>query len=433
MTATDPELRASVAHVLRRTSFGPFPGQVDEAIAEHGSLPGVIEAIIAAPPPRFAPSIGDPTSPDGGAIDPDHLPVDEDLRHYLGFRKWWPERMRSDDAGLHDKMAWFWHTHFTSAFTKVDSTEMCWEQIARLHRHATGNFGELAREIVTDRAMLRYLDGDGSSPSAPNENFAREMMELFTLGIGHYEQSDVVVASRAFAGWYIDQDRTLRRMPGVEATTSGTFLGEPGPHDAGSIVDVILAQPACAPFVVDRIWRFLGGGDPDRDRLGEWADLFRSSDYEIAPVVAAILRSPEFLAARHRRARTPVEWHSAVMRAAGVEQPSSDELASLGQTPYGPPNPSGWPGDDAWLSATHAHAKALLLRDLPMPAAAELASQPDLVGAVLERSSLYDLPDGQRAVLDALAADLASRSVPPPVAAASVMAAAFLTPTFALA
>lgn len=425
--------RSALAHVLRRTTFGPFPGQVEQALTEYGTPDVLIEALLDRSRPPWAPTLEDPSLPGDGVVDPDHLPPDSDLRYYLSFRRWWAQRMMNDDAGLHDKMMWFWHTHFTSSFIKVDSTEMCWDQMRLLHRHAMGNFGELAKAMVLDRAMLRYLDGDGSSPSAPNENFAREFMELFTLGVGRYRQSDVVAAARVFSGWYIDEQSRLRRQPGASLPDRVDFLGVDRRFDVDGIVDEVLKQDSCAPFVVAKLWQFFIGGPPPKRAVREVAQIFRSSGYEIAPTVAAMLRRDEFGHARFRRARTPVEWYSAVMRAGGATLPDPKALSELGQTPFGPPSPAGWPGDWAWLSPTQAHARAMLLQQADFPVAEELAQQADLVRAVRNQCSMWEMPAKELEVLLSLADGMDESGVDPVVRASSVLSAAFMTPTFCLA
>jgi uncharacterized protein (DUF1800 family) len=428
------ERRLAFAHVLRRTTFGPFPGQVDEAIERYDAVGDLIEAQLAAAPLAFEPVLPDPSLPDGGRVDPLRPPPDSDLRYYCSFRRWWPLRLMSDAAGVHDRMVWFWHTHFTSSFVKVDSTEMCWNQMAILDRNATGNFGDMVRELIPDRAMLRYLDGDGSKPAAPNENFARELMELFTLGVDQYQQSDVAAAARVLAGWYLDEHSQLHRDPTASPLAEPvSYLGTTV-RSEDEIVDAILALPQCASFVVTKLWRYWIGGEPDPKLVTAWADAFRKSGYEIAPLVERILRSDAFLASHGRRARTAIEWYCAAVRAIDAPEPERQQLLDLGQSPYDPPTVAGWPGNDAWLSATHLQAKTRFLSTLTMPAAAPIAAASDPVAAVIERCSAFELTGPERKVLASTWSELdANPAVESGTAAAALLSAALLSPTFALA
>ena len=429
------------AHVLRRTTFGPFPGQTERAVDAHHDVPAFIEAQLAAAPLAFVPFVEGTDLPLHGLIDIDAWQPEGDVRLFHQYNNWWLNRMRSDEAGLHEKMSWFWHTHFTTSSYKVADNNLGWRQLRTLHQHALGNFGELAKAIAVDGAMLVYLDGDGSKGAAPNENFARELMELFTLGIGHYSESDVRAAARALAGWTVNFDRSVvpsnRAVEFVPAMAYGgavSFLGKTARMGPDAVIDVILEQPACAPFIVTKLWRFLIGGPPDQQMVTAWATSFRASGYEIKPLVSAMLRSRQFGASHRTRARTPIEWYCSVIRAAEMPIRHTAGLEELGQLPYLPPSVAGWPADDAWLSATQAHARERFLTDQQFLAVRELNSQPDLAAAVINRCALYDLTDSTRTALTTLAARLqADPSVPRSVRSTAVLACAFMSPEFALA
>ncbi len=427
----DPAL-ADVAHVLRRTTFGPFPGQTERALTRHGSARGVIEAQLAAPPLPFRPYVNDPALPRGGAVEIDGIDG-EDLRYYMGFRDWWVQRMRSDDAALHEKMMWFWHSHFTTSATKVDTTNLCWRQIRTLHQHALGNFAELTKAMSVDGAMLRYLDGSGSVASAPNENYARELMELFTLGFDKFRQADVVAAAKVLSGWFVYPDQRVEFQPEHANTTPVTVLGRTGVNSIDDLIAAILAQDTCATFVVGRLWRFLIGGDVDPAAVGRFAAAFRSSGYEIAPLVAAMLHSDEFMAHRQSRARTPIEWHAATVRGVGLPLTDATGLQQLGQTPYMPPSVAGWPGDATWLSPTQLLAKSRFISGIEFPAADELGRATDIVAAIVDRFALHGISDASRSSLRDLDQRLRHTTVDDRGRAKRVMALALLTPEFSLA
>ena len=182
------ETRARIAHLLRRTGFGPHPGQVDALVG--GGVKGALDAVLAAAPLR---------------PDPPQLGTKDD---YAQLLRWWLEVMARPEAGLHEKLVWFWHGHLTSSIAKASPLEMA-RQHQLLRTHALGNFRALLQEITVDAAMLGWLDGDGSVAEAPNENYAREMMELFALGHdAGYTEADVRAGAIALSGWHVDEKTT---------------------------------------------------------------------------------------------------------------------------------------------------------------------------------------------------------------------------------
>src|SRR5262249_2763518 len=231
----------------------------------------------------------------------------------------WLAMMARPEAGLHEKMVWFWHSHLTSSYDKVGSWKMMWRQHQLLREHALGNFRTLVQAITVDPAMLVYLDGAESTAESPNENYGRELMELFTLGRGNYTQDDVRAAARALSGWTVDYDRERASFdPHSGNESSVLFLGTQVTH-AQDVVDVVCGHPACPRFVCGTPYRYFVGESPSPDRLTDLAELFASSGLETRPVVESILRDPVFLERRMSRPRYPVEWVTAAMGALGVD------------------------------------------------------------------------------------------------------------------
>lgn len=438
--------RAGVAHVLRRTTFGPFAGAFERiGDAEQGA---VVDRQLEADPVPFTPTatIDGSTSPLDIDVADSPQPEGTDaerarLGRVMGFRPWWVRRMLSDEAGLHEKMMWFWHGHFTTSSEKVDDTTLCWRQLRTLHTHALGNFAELATAMTVDGAMLKYLDGASSVGDAPNENYAREFMELFTLGFGKFRQSDVLAAARVFAGYTVtNPGMDVVRVPENCFRGKVTAFGIRRRFTPEQLIEVILDQDDCAPFVVRKLWRDLIGGPPDADRVGEWAREFRRSGYEIAPLLARMLHSAEFAGSAGSRPRTPIEWYCAAMRATGdaaaPERDTNLELFRLGQSPYLPPSVAGWPDAPAWLSPTQAHARAMLVGRLAFPAAQELADAlagPDpsaFMDAVADRCGVAEFGPSSTAALRSLASRLDGTA--PARRAAVVLGAALLTPEMSL-
>ncbi len=398
----------AIAHLLRRTSFGPLPGQV-EALVPLG-VRGAIEHVLAAPPLPEPP-------PDRAASE------DEGLDNLVN---WWIARFGSPEAGLHEKLTWFWHGHFTTSADKADDPRQLHGQHLLLRRHALGSFRALVREITTDPAMLYYLDGNGSTANAPNENYARELMELFTLGVGNYTEADVEAAARALAGWYVNTLGNAHLDAASADRRGGAFLGRRRVRGVDGVIDAVCDSPACAPFVVGRLYRFLVGTEPDDARRAELAAVFAGADLEIRPLVEAILRGPDFLAARYTRPRYPVEWVTAAGAAFG-QRPESWLYWELGQVPFWPPNVAGWPHGPRWVAAGLALVKAGL--------ALHLADESDLdeglrdVDAVLRRCALYEVSATTRSALEQ-----AARRVADPADRAYLLTALAVTsPEFALA
>ena len=228
--AVGPSHEAQIAHVLRRTTFGPFPGQV-KALAPKG-VDAAITRILAAK--ALATTPAPPLDDDGS-----NAPVD-----------WWLDRMANPNAGIHEKMTWFWHGHLTTSHSKVFRWKVEFPQHLLLRKYAMGNFRTLLQKITVDAAMLLYLDGSWSTADDPNENYSRELMELFVLGRGNYTQDDVRNGAKALAGWYVDWDT------GKIGFNDWGALDAPVPYlgksvkRAPDVVDAVLAHPRSAPWVV---------------------------------------------------------------------------------------------------------------------------------------------------------------------------------------
>ncbi len=408
-----PDERALVAHVLRRTGFGPLPGQVDGA-AGRGAA-GLIDELLGAKPS----ALGATPSFDENNDDP---------------AKWWLRRMTDPGAGLDEKLTWFLHGHLTTSYDKVGDWSMVWKQHLLLREHTRGNFRTLLRRVTVDPAMLVYLDGQGSTGDAPNENYGRELMELFSLGRGNYTEDDVRAGAKALAGWTVDWDTRKASFSEDDAYQGDVaFLGHHGRLRADDVIDAVCDHPACAPFVVGRLHRFFVGIEPDDARRAELAARFTESGLELGPVVEAILRHPSFLDRRMNRSRSPVEWVTAASAALGLTGNEHRDLAydtssSLGQLPFYPPNVAGWPPGPRWLSASHALTKAAVA--VQSQAIDEIRDATDPVTAALERCSLYEVSASTRAALDRAAARVPSD---PAGRAATLLGLAVSSPEFALA
>ncbi|MET8874198.1 DUF1800 family protein [Nocardia sp. NPDC004604] len=402
--------RALIAHVLRRTTFGPFPGQTERWVGR--DIGAVVEAVLTAQP--MAP--GTPELSDDDA-DAGNGPIER-----------WLTVLADPAAGLHEKLVWFWHGHLTTSYDKVGQWRLLWRQHLLLRRHALGNFRTLLHEITRDPAMLVYLDGAGSRADAPNENFGRELLELFALGRGNYTQGDVRAAAIALAGMDIDDDGDVVIDSDAVNHEPRELLGRKvfGAHD---VVDAVCEQPACAPFLVTELFRFLCGADPEPATLHRLADVFVNSGLEIRPLVTEILYSSEFLDSRSARPRYPIEWVTAASAVFGFDDIAArrEAVERLGQVPFEPPNVAGWPSGSRWLSPSHTIVRAALA--IEAPPLAQLAAAADPVTAAFERAAIYDPTPTTRDAVTALAA---TPGLDPRARAAAILACVVSSPEFTL-
>lgn len=320
------------------------------------------------------------------------------VRQSLELRGWWLREMVDTPAPLTERMTLFWHNHFVSAQPKVLWPQPLYRQNLLLREHALGSFATLLHAIVRDPALLIYLDGATNRRSQPNENLARELMELFTLGQGRYTETDVKEAARALTGHSIDPTTgafVYRRL--AHDGGSKTVLGRSGEFDGAGLVDVLLAQPATAEFIVAKLWREFVSPQPDPARVASIAAEFRRSGYAIPVALRALLNQPEVVSAdpAHALVKSPVELVVGLVRQSGgsLGQPIGAALvtAAMGQNLFGAPNVRGWPGGEAWINtqtvlarkqfidaALHDPGAASSGRRLPAAQAADLADESDM-------------------------------------------------------
>jgi uncharacterized protein (DUF1800 family) len=275
------------------------------------------------------------------------------------LRAWWLREMITTPSPLAERMTLFWHGHFATSQQKVRSSQLMYRQNALLRREALGNFATLLHAVAKDPAMLVYLDNAGNRKQAPNENFAREVMELFTLGEGRYGEQDVKEAARAFTGWSLDRDTgefTFRRL--WHDYGDKTVLGRSGDFDGDQVIDILLARPEVAQFIAAKLWREFVSREPDPREVARWAAVFRDARYEVKPLMKAILTSQAFWSAQNRGAliKSPMDLVVGTMRTFDIHpadlRPAAFAVAALGQNLFSPPNVKGWPGGDAWINSS---------------------------------------------------------------------------------
>ena len=348
--AADP---ADVAHLLRRAGFG---ATASELAAFAGlDLPAIVDRLL-----------DDSTSPD----DPRPAAIGDTATsgwdQWVAGVQWWVERMAATPAPLVEKMTLFWHGHFVSEIGKVEDMTAMWEQISLFRHNALGNLRTLAQATAVNPAMLRYLDNDRNTKGAPNQNFARELMELFLLGVGNYTEDDVIAAARAWTGhglvrgtWQYHFD-AARHDVGAK-----TFFGLTQNFDGPGIIDTIFVVKGdvVARFLAAKLWEFFAHPGPPAGVVDALATTFRTSGFELKPLLRALFLRPEFYApaARQGLVRSPVEWVVALRKVTAI--PVTDLhpewwMDDMGQRLYDPPNVAGWKANAYWVSATAAAARA---------------------------------------------------------------------------
>ena len=280
----------------------------------------------------------------------------------MAGRVWWLERMleaSTPAAQIQERMTLFWHNHFVSSIEKVKIMSVMLEQNQLLRRHALGNFGQMLHEVSKSPAMVVYLDGASNRRGSPNENFAREVMELFTLGEGHYSEADVKEAARAFTGWSVEPATgEFRWRPRQHDDGEKNIFGRRGQFDGDAVLDLLLQRPETAQFVTRKLWREFVSPTPDEAEVKRIATRFRESGYEIRVVMRELLLSNAFWAEENRMVliKSPVDLVVGTVRSLDVELPDTRALAlllrNLGQDLLAPPNVRGWPGGEYWINSS---------------------------------------------------------------------------------
>jgi hypothetical protein len=364
----DPWGRQWAGHLYRRAAFGGSWPELQAAIK--AGPEATVDKLLAGGPGQaefdqlmdaVAPGVAAPRQPQFNQNDP--FGVD--------LEGWWLHRMILTPHPLQERMTLFWHNHFATSIAKVRLPALMRDQNLLLRRHALGRFGPLVQEVSKDPAMLLWLDSNSNVRGKPNENYARELFELFCLGVGNYTEADVQEAARAFTGWHTNVTPEAGFNPQTKPafTFRGTLhddgektvLGRTGKWDGADVVRIVLEQPACARFLVRKLYRhFVAEAVVPPDSLIEpLAERLRQTDYDVGGVLKVLLRSRHFYSrfAFRQRVKGPVEHVVGLLRcleaklpveAVGLSLPAA--MQELGQTLFAPPSVKGWDGGPAWLN-----------------------------------------------------------------------------------
>ncbi|HLW35433.1 MAG TPA: DUF1800 domain-containing protein [Chthoniobacterales bacterium] len=364
---------ANAAHLLNRAGFGATPVEIERA--RQNGLAATVRDFVevkadaaSVPPPAWAhprniraQRMEIKAAKDRGENFRTKI---RDVRMMEGdemidLRRWWLDRMLNGPAPLLEKMTLFWHGHFATSIQKVRDAYWMWLQNDTLRRNALGNFSGLVKKISRDPAMMIYLDLQQSRQEHPNENWARELMELFTVGIGNYTEQDIRESARAFTGYRIDfTTQQFRFAPFQQDHGQKKFMGRTGNLSGDDIIDTLVSRPACAQFIGRKLWRFFADDDPPAPIVDSVAATIRKHNFEIRPVLRDIFSSAEFYSDRARgsQIKSPVQY--IVQTSKMLDAPAPPPLAAqnamrqMGQILFAPPNVKGWDGGKQWISTS---------------------------------------------------------------------------------
>lgn len=387
-TVAPPEAeRRRVARLFHRAGFGASTGEIDQWAAS--GYTAAVDHLLAFPPATGRPDDVEAQAQEAGAPA---APLEGfDMTPY---QRWWLSRMAVTAHPLEEKLTLYWHGHFATAFSKVTRPQLMLRQNRLLRGLAGGSFREMCRQVTADAAMLHYLDGNTNQLAAPNENYGREFMELFTLGKDRYTQEDVRQAARAFTGYTVDGQGNVAFNAELHDAGEKVLLGNAGPWGPLDVADIALDRhpdgPVAARYVAHRLAGFLYRPDPEPEVVDAMAGAFTAAGFEIKPMVRALFMRPEFMDGPSLTIKAPAELVAGALRALELAaavpvarsfQDGLDEFAAfcnaMGQELFNPPNVSGWKGGTAW-----ANTATVLSRYNFSARLAKLVTD-DVVGGVL--------------------------------------------------
>lgn len=372
LTPLDPKQwdRAKARHLLVRAGFGGTPAEVDQlcklglygavnSLLEFYRQPAAATPFEALPPPSADPlasklrnafvqrqATGGKAANDGGQMGV--------------LRRAWLRRMVESPRPLQEKLTLFWHGIFASQASVVNNSYAMYEQNELFREHAVGNYGALLYGIVHDPAMIRFLDNNRNVKGHPNENLAREIMELFSMGVDQgYTEKDIVEAARALTGYtYDNRSGSFRYLQNQHDNTDKTIFGKCGPWSGDDLVRLILEQPATSRFVARRMFEFLAYFDPDPAAIDSLAGVLHTHKYEVEPMVRNLLLSAEFYGDRSRASeiKCPVQLVVGMLRDLGVKKgidygQLDASIRDMGQDLFEPPDVKGWRYGREWVNS----------------------------------------------------------------------------------
>ena len=344
--------RVRVAHLLRRSGFGATKAELDH-FAAMGQTAATEAILNYSKTSNAALESQLPTIDLGGTPQPTAAAI----------QAWWLQRMAQSARPLEEKMTLFWHGLLTSGLDKAGPAQLL-TQNQLLRGMALGNFDDLLKAVSKDPAMMVYLDTETNRKGKPNENYARELMELFTTGIGHYTEDDVRESARSFTGWTLQGGKQLRYasasqlVPRLHDAGVKTFMGKTGTFTGDDIVEMLVRLRATAVRLSTRLFSFFAYPNPDQEIVNHLADTFQKSRYNVGAVVREIFTMDAFYSDQAYRAlvKSPAELVAQTLKATGANArgytAAAAAMAPMGQVLFYPPNVAGWPGGSSWINSS---------------------------------------------------------------------------------
>ena len=357
--------RSAAAHLIYRAGFGATAGTISEMVS--AGMDQCVDRLINFrkvpdhfPKPEWAKPIEGLQDMRKNASEEEKKKFQRERRQEgQDLKMWWIRRMVMTTRPFQEKLTLFWHGHFATSIQKVKLAYFMWLQNETLRRNAAGNWRTMLKEISRDPAMVIWLDNASNRANGPNENYARELMELFTLGEGNYTEKDIKESARAFTGFSIDrntQEFVFRKN--IHDERSKHFFNRAGNFDGDDIVDIILNRPQAPRFITKKIWEFFACQGPSEALVDELALILKNSNYEFLPLFKTIFTSEEFYSERSvkKQIKSPIQWLVGSVLALEAElMPTrmiNGVMKLLGQELFEPPNVKGWDGGAAWITTS---------------------------------------------------------------------------------
>jgi len=385
-----PWNRQRVGHLLSRMGFAATLEETSLAL-EQGPARTVDRALTGQPEtPRYREldALAE-TIAIGGNIE--------------ALRAWWVMRMIHTANPLAAKMSLFWHNHFATSNAKVNSPHLMLQQLQMFEKHALGRFGPMLVDVSKDPAMIIWLDTQVSRKGAANENYARELFELFSLGVGNYTEQDIRQAARAFTGWRTRDGRSFFTSQLHDAGRKTVFQ-KTGDFGLEDIIALVLSRKACPRFIAKKLFEAFAYPNHEEDVIDELAGVLRSSDYSIAETLRVLLRSKVFFSPRAYRAKikSPVAFVVGTVRAlqARVDgKLAADAMTRMGQKLFEPPSVKGWDGGRSWINSASMLVRMNVAAALTRGFAKDKGVDP---AKLIERHHLGDMQAIQKFAVDLL-------------------------------
>lgn len=400
---------ATAAHLLNRAGFGGTPAEI-ESLAALG-LERAVEHLVnyeSTPDPTENPDWAKPDPERAERLRSARMAGPEERRkiqqeeqrtqrqRLLELKAWWLRRMAQGPRPLQEKLTLFWHGHFATSMEKVRDAYLMWRQNDLFRQMALGCWPDMLIAVAKDPAMLVWLDQAQSRKEHPNENFAREVMELFALGEGHYTEKDVTEGARALTGWsYNRLEQTFVERPFWHDRGEKTIFAQTGNFNGEDFLRLIVARPQAARFITAKLWKYFAGAEPSEEVASALVAEFRQAKDTFKPVVRTLFLSEEFYLPSivRNQVKSPVQWlvGSVRMLERGLPPPLAcfALTRNLGQDLFAPPNVKGWDGGLSWITtntllARYNEAATLIQGDISMFGSGAMANRPN-VNRALER------------------------------------------------